>query len=89
MTTQTLMHVPVRPRWHCAACAQPWPCPEAKRELSEEFGDQDGTALIVYLGMQMWTAIEDATQYPKLGPQPATLRQRFIAWAEEEPSDAA
>lgn len=52
--------MPLRPLWLCRACADPWPCANARLSLKAEYA-QDRTSLCVYLGSMLYDACEDLT----------------------------
>ncbi|GAB1693923.1 hypothetical protein [Krasilnikovia sp. M28-CT-15] len=81
-------HVGQRPTWLCRACTQPWPCPEARRGLLQEFHGFT-SVLTIYMSAQMCEAIEDFAFHHDAPPP--DLYQRFLGWVrsprpDEEPS---
>ncbi|GGQ58076.1 hypothetical protein GCM10010166_30000 [Couchioplanes caeruleus subsp. azureus] len=70
-------HLGRPPGWDCAACAQPWPCTQAKSELLVEFAGRP-TLLTLYLSSYMSAAAKDLTAHD--GRPPADLWQRFLGW---------
>ncbi|SCL53279.1 hypothetical protein GA0070617_2322 [Micromonospora yangpuensis] len=74
-------HTPMRPLWGCSACRKDWPCGPAQAALLRVYeGEPD--ALVMYLGAMLAHA---GDQLHQLGqrPHPATLDQRFLAWARD------
>ncbi|WP_326561464.1 hypothetical protein [Micromonospora sp. NBC_01796] len=77
------LHVPLRPIWCCRVCAQPWPCADARLDLTQSFRHQH-VALTIYLATQFVDAVSDLNVFdPALGPPPDTqaLYQRMLGWA--------
>ena len=77
MNADRSVHIDTRPTWMCAACAEPWPCANAKRELRREFRDFP-SVLSVYMSAKMLDAAGDFTDYGT-GPPP-DLYERFMSW---------
>jgi hypothetical protein len=81
MTTDNLSddHAGDRPSWDCEACAQPWPCANAKTTLLQEFRGFP-SVLAVYMSAQMCEAILDLTAH---GTEPPNdLYERFLSWIQ-------
>lgn len=75
-------HVPRRPGWQCRVCETDWPCLTARGLLRIEY-HADLVALRVYLGLQLYEAIEDLYRlHPDARPDPAKLHGRFLAWVD-------
>ena len=73
-------HTPRRPLWTCRACAQPWPCPEARLLLKAEYHTRQQN-LSIYLAGLYYEAMHDLYHLnPHDGPSPRQLFDRFIAW---------
>ncbi len=68
----TRQHVPVRPKWRCHACAEDWPCPIAKSELTRDLSAQ---ALVLHLSGLI---VEAGRDLPTANPE--HLARRFLAW---------
>ena len=66
------VHAPQSPRWSCGACAEPWPCTEAKQELLLDLG---WVRLAVYCSVLLERAVRDLPE-----ADPFVLWDRFIAW---------
>ncbi|MGV9216142.1 hypothetical protein ACTFTM_30190 [Micromonospora sp. RB23] len=74
-------HLPLRPLWLCRVCAAPWPCPEARLALRQEYA-HDRIALSIYLCTVLHDAVADLYRLnPHDGPDPKALYTRFLAWA--------
>ena len=71
-------HIGLRPTWDCRACAQPWPCANAKSDLADEF-QEFPSVLMIYMSAQMCEALADLTAHG--APAPPDLYDRFINWA--------
>ncbi|GGN93645.1 hypothetical protein GCM10010112_82100 [Actinoplanes lobatus] len=86
MLVPRTQHQGTRPGWDCQVCGQPWPCPTAKVELSEQYRNfPAGLSLLLHSflieAVDDWTA--DAS-----GP-PSDLYERFVGWVEPaEPNGA-
>lgn len=79
------LHVPRRPLWLCRACAQPWPCGEARVRLIREYA-HDRIALRIYLASRMHESIDDLlTLDPQGAPTAEAFFARFLAWAAPTP----
>ena len=76
-TVQQTEHLHGRPSWGCRACGHPWPCANAKANLSSEFR-RFPSVLAIYMTAQMHDALLDLTAHG--GATPADLYQRFLAW---------
>ncbi len=82
MTTTLVLpeHMPQRPSWRCAVCGFDWPCATAKVALAELYPN-DKTALMIYLTLRYWEAIDDSS-----GPGGIKLvthlRERFVGWTD-------
>jgi hypothetical protein len=72
MAIGDLPHQPVRPDWHCEACALPWPCETARQQLA---ADLDPIALAMNAWAHLELAAEDLTDI-----SPTDLFTRFLAW---------
>ncbi|GAA2185377.1 hypothetical protein GCM10009848_14820 [Micromonospora lupini] len=72
-------HVPVRPAWTCAACAQEWPCPNRRRRLLIEYA-HNRLSLTFYLGLHLADAAADLPSVPA-----DRLHARFLGWARFRP----
>ncbi|MDM4720498.1 hypothetical protein QTQ03_13260 [Micromonospora sp. WMMA1363] len=73
-------HLPMRPLWLCRACAQPWPCAQARLLLIVEF-DGKAVDLAIYLSSLYYEAAHDLFRLnPDDGPSPRELFERFVAW---------
>ncbi|WP_029723301.1 hypothetical protein [Salinispora cortesiana] len=74
-------HTPLRPRWACRACGQPWPCGEARLLLKTEFEGRKSSLLIYFSGL-FYEAMHDL-YYLNPGGQvePHELFDRFVSWA--------
>lgn len=55
-------HIAARPSWDCAVCEQPWPCANAKTDLTDEFAGHS-TALCVYLAGCFHDAVNDLVSF--------------------------
>lgn len=75
-------HSPVRPSWACLACARPWPCPDAKVDLDEQYA-RFRSGLLLYLASSLADAAADLA-LPGGTPAPE-LYERFMSWAKIEP----
>ncbi len=75
-------HVPVRPDWQCAECGADWPCISAKSALAEEYAS-DRVALLFYLALRQWEAIDDTRSSPGGIKVIKEMRQRFVSWTDE------
>ncbi|BFU42888.1 hypothetical protein KRMM14A1004_11250 [Krasilnikovia sp. MM14-A1004] len=81
-------HIGQRPTWVCRACAQPWPCPDARQQLLREFHGY-ASMLTIYMSAQMCEALQDFTLHHDAPPP--DLYQRFLGWVrspgpDDEPS---
>jgi hypothetical protein len=70
-------HLGSRPTWDCLACAQPWPCVQAKDELLREFR-RHPSSLTIYMSAYMCEALNDLTAHGELPPP--DLYERFLSW---------
>ncbi len=72
-------HIRIRPSWDCAACGQPWPCPDAREALLYEFS-RFPSVLTVFMATQMYDAFDDLAAQGRL---PTTvLYERFLGWID-------
>lgn len=71
-------HIPRRPDWSCRVCERPWPCPNARQNLLDEFREFPAV-LGLYLAGQLQDAIYDLSTNEL--PLPADLHDRFIDWS--------
>lgn len=78
MEAQRIEHFWVRPSWDCRTCDQPWPCPQAKDMLLEEFRHFP-SVLCIYLVNQLTDAVDDMTANGQ--SPPPDLFERFLEWA--------
>ena len=76
-------HIAARPSWDCGTCDQPWPCANAKTDLTDEFAG-NSTALSVYLAGCFHDAMNDLTSRGE--PTPADLYERFLGWIRPTPA---
>ena len=81
----TTEHTHHRPQWDCRVCGQPWPCANAKSDLSAEFRDFP-SVLTVYMYGQMHDALLDLTSHG--APAPPDLYERFLGWVERGRPDS-
>jgi hypothetical protein len=79
-------HLRGTPSWNCRTCEQPWPCPKARADLTEEFRHLP-SVLTVYMAAQMQEALSSMAQ--EKGQAPQDLYKRFLAWIRHTPSDPA
>ncbi|GLY94655.1 hypothetical protein Acsp02_19100 [Actinoplanes sp. NBRC 103695] len=75
---QRIEHLWARPAWDCRTCERPWPCPQAKEALLEEFR-YFPSVLSIYLFGQLTDAVDDMTAHGQT--LPPDLFERFLAWA--------
>jgi hypothetical protein len=76
------VHTPLRPTWLCRGCADPWPCPTARRDLLTNHAD-DLVFLAVFMATTMTEAIYDLVELNSDAvPTPAELWDRFMAWLD-------
>ncbi|WP_326557844.1 hypothetical protein [Micromonospora sp. NBC_01796] len=76
------MHTPLRPFWICRTDAQPWPCADAKLDLTHGFRDRQ-VELYLYLGAQFVHALADLTAVNpavELAVEPDAIHHRFLGW---------
>src|ERR1700752_502297 len=76
------LRLPLRPVLCCRVCAQPWPCADARLDLTVSFRHQR-IALMLYLGTQFVDAISDLHVYDSaLGPPPdvRAIFDRIMCW---------
>ncbi len=79
-------HLHGTPSWNCRVCEQPWPCPKARADLTEEFRHFP-SVLTVYMAAHMQEAL--SSMAAEKGPAPQDLYKRFLAWIRHTPSDPA
>lgn len=75
-------HLPLRPLWICRLDAYPWPCADARLDLTNGFRDRT-VNLTLFLAAQFVDALNDLhTIDPTLGPPPdaRVLYERFLGW---------
>ncbi|RKR87449.1 hypothetical protein BDK92_1725 [Micromonospora pisi] len=75
-------HLPLRPLWICRIDAYPWPCADARLDLTSGFRDRT-VNLTLFLAAQYVDALNDLhTIDPTLGPppDPRVLYERFLGW---------
>ena len=84
MEQQRAEHLGGRPSWDCRVCTLPWPCPQAKEILLEEFR-QFPSVLCIYMAGQMQDALDDMTAHG--GQAPPDLYERFISWIGVKPQN--
>jgi hypothetical protein len=77
-------HIRVRPSWDCAACGQPWPCPNAKEDMLREFGEFH-SVLTIFMATQMYEAFDDLTAHGAVAPP--ELYERFLSWIHQPPEE--
>ena len=70
-------HLPARPSWECLVCATPWPCADAKAELTAQYA-RFPSGLAIYMASTMYDAVEDLAARGR--PTPADLYERFLSW---------
>ncbi|MET8250549.1 flavin reductase [Micromonospora sp. NPDC005197] len=73
-------HAPIRPLWGCAACAQTWPCEQARAELAAEYADEP-KLLAFDMASCMVEASADLVRLLPDPPDPAELYARFMGFA--------
>jgi hypothetical protein len=76
------LHLPLKPLWICRTDAQPWPCADARLDLTEGFRGKT-ISLTLFLASQFVEALNDLHAIdPALGdpPDPHALYQRFLGW---------
>jgi hypothetical protein len=73
----TLEHTPRRPDWLCRDCLHPWPCPDRKRALAEEYRTHP-VAVALYLA----TCYNEAVGQMPAVPVDA-LYARMVGWLAE------
>jgi hypothetical protein len=74
---QKATHLLARPSWDCVACAQPWPCAQAKEELLCDFR-RHPSSLTIYMSSYMCEALNDLTAHGEAPPP--DLYERFLSW---------
>ncbi|WP_406105406.1 flavin reductase [Micromonospora globbae] len=73
-------HAPVRPIWICAACAYPWPCEQARAELTAEYAD-DPKLLAIDMAQCLAEANADLSRIcPEQPPDGVETYARFLGW---------
>ncbi|GAB3951623.1 hypothetical protein GCM10027614_53910 [Micromonospora vulcania] len=72
-------HSPVRPFWFCAACVHPWPCRQARAELTAEYAD-DPKLLAVDMADCLAEATGDLGQLYPTPPNPIEMYGRMLGW---------
>lgn len=75
-------HLHDRPHWDCRICGHPWPCPEAKTRLLDEYRAYP-SLLKIYLSAHMYEALDDLTTRGE--SPPLNLYERFLSWARTRP----
>ena len=78
----TVLHLPLRPLWICRVDAYPWPCADARLDLTNGYRDKT-ISLTLFLAAQFVEALGDLhTIDPALGPppDPRALYERFLGW---------
>ncbi|MEV4625482.1 hypothetical protein AB0J90_04240 [Micromonospora sp. NPDC049523] len=81
-TSSSGMHLPLRPLWICRIDAYPWPCADARLDLTSGYRDKT-ISLTLFLASQFVEALGDLnTIDPAIGPppDPRALYERFIGW---------
>ncbi|WP_326559692.1 hypothetical protein [Micromonospora sp. NBC_01796] len=76
------LHLPLRPLWICRIDAYPWPCADARLDLTNGYRDKT-INLTLFLASQFVEALDDLyTIDPAIGqpPDPRVLYERFIGW---------
>lgn len=76
-------HLHDRPHWRCRVCGRPWPCPEARAALLDEYRTYP-SLLKIYLSAQMYDALEDLCADGHAPP--LDLHERFLSWVRAQPS---
>jgi hypothetical protein len=81
-----IQHLHGRPTWDCRICTQPWPCPTARADLTEEFREFP-SVLTVYMAAQMHEALADlaSENWPQA---PRDLYVRFLSWIRHTPPES-
>jgi hypothetical protein len=71
-------HRPVHPGWTCALDGEPWPCPPARRALTDAYRDNPDelTTQMVGLLVRAADSLRSADRTP--------LYRRFVAWTLPE-----
>ena len=77
-------HLHGTPSWNCRTCEQPWPCPRARADLSEEFRHFP-SVLTVYMAAQMQEALSSMAAEKRQAPQ--DLYKRVLAWIRHTPPE--
>ncbi len=67
-------HLPLRPSWTCAWCAEPWPCASKQRRLIAEYEDAH-ISLYLLMAMRLVDAAGDLRDLPA-----GELHTRFLGW---------
>lgn len=70
----TTFHVPMRPLWICAGCAQDWPCPSRRGQLTAEY-ERARVCLSLVMASHFVEASEDLAEVPA-----GELYLRFLGW---------
>jgi hypothetical protein len=70
----TTLHTPMRPGWICAGCAQDWPCPTRRGQLTAEY-DRAQVCLSLVMASYFVEASEDLCDVPA-----GELCLRFLGW---------
>ncbi|MGW4461736.1 hypothetical protein [Micromonospora sp. NPDC004704] len=81
-TSSSGLHLPLRPLWICRIDAYPWPCADARLDLTSGYRGKT-ISLTLFLASQFVEALNDLnTIDPALGPppDPRALYERFIGW---------
>ena len=74
------LHIPLRPMWFCRVDAMPWPCAEARLDLTAGYRGLE-ISLCCYLATQFQAALTDLhTLNPDTAPEPRALYERFLGW---------
>jgi hypothetical protein len=81
-TPATELHVPLRPLWICRVDAYPWPCADARLDLTNGYRGKT-MSLTLLLAAHFVEALNDLHSIdPDLGtpPDPRALYERFMGW---------
>ena len=76
------LHLPLRPLWICRIDLYPWPCANARLDLTNGYRDMT-ISLSLFLASQFVEALNDLhTIDPTLGPppDPRVVYERFMGW---------
>jgi hypothetical protein len=79
-------HLHGKPTWNCRTCTQPWPCPTARADLTEEFREFP-SVLTVYMAAQMHEALSDLASETRQ-QTPRDLYARFLGWIRHTPPES-